>query len=532
MGGRHLIDIAGQRFGMLTAVRPTERRLHRTIVWECKCDCGNTAFVSLGHLKQGSTKSCGCLRQQKKKAAEEQSKILEGMRFGRLTVVRSAEEQEPNADVWECKCGCGNTVFVKGVELQKGRVESCGCLTRELAAKRCLDRNRDMVGKRFGRLTTIRPTGEIKSDSMVWECKCDCGNTAFVIQRSLKSGGTKSCGCLRRKESYKSAVDLSLTGQRFGKLVALSPTDETKNSSAVWECRCDCGNAVRFSQIQLLRMKNPSCGCDKEPKAAQKGKTIEGKRFGRLTAIQPTGERIRGSIVWECRCDCGNTAKYSRVQLRTMKNLSCGCEKVQNPSQKGKSIEGQRFGRLIAIRPTEERKNKSVVWECLCDCGNTVLENQVALTRGRTLSCGCLQKEQEEERLNALTKENAGKRFGRLTILHAVTEADSKRVQYVCRCDCGNEKLARLPALERGLVQSCGCLNKDLGKQMIHDLTGQQFGYLTVIRKTDERRNRAVVWECKCVCGKTTYVAANTLKCGNTKSCGCKGKGKTQETIV
>ena len=205
---------------------------------------------------------------------------------------------------------------------------------------------------------------------------------------------------------------------------------------------------------------------------------------------------------------------------------SCGCQEEKKRLQKIADLTDKRFGMLTAIRPTAARKNHSVVWECLCDCGNTVLESQVALSRGRTLSCGCMKKEQEQERLETLPKENAGKRFGRLTILRAVNEDG---VQYLCRCDCGNEKVARLSALKTGKVQSCGCLNKDHGKLLIHDLTGQQFGYLTAIRPTDERRHRAVVWECKCICGKTTYVAANSLKGGNTRSCGCKGKGKPQE---
>lgn len=33
------------------------------------------------------------------------------------------------------------------------------------------------------------------------------------------------------------------------------------------------------------------------------------------------------------------------------------------------NLSGQRFGRLVAIRPTEERWRTSVVWECRCDCG-------------------------------------------------------------------------------------------------------------------------------------------------------------------
>lgn len=529
MGGRRLNDISGQRFGMLTAVRPTDMRKSRTVVWECVCDCGNTAYVTLGHLRSGSTRSCGCIREQLKREKETgaQDEIREGMRFGRLTAVRRpGESMETDATAWECKCDCGNTVFAADTDLRKGRIESCGCLKRERAANRCLERNKDMVGMRFGRLTAIRPTGEIKFDSMVWECLCDCGNTTFVVQKSLKSGQTKSCGCLRREISYRSTVDLSLARRRFGKLVALNPTDETRNGSAVWECKCDCGNMTRVPRINLINKSITSCGCIRK---SRKFRDLTDQHFGKLTVIGPTEERKRGLIVWECLCDCGNTVKLSRVQLTNLKNPSCGCEKVQNPSQQGKAIEGKRFGRLTAIRPTNERKNNSVVWECLCDCGNTVLENQVALSRGRTLSCGCIRKEQVQQKLDALTKENAGRRYGRLTILHAVTEDGNERVQYVCRCDCGNEVRANLQLLERGQVQSCGCLNKELGKQKIHDLTNQRFGYLTVIRRTEERRNRAVVWECKCDCGNTAFVIGSSLLRGNTKSCGCKGKRAPKE---
>lgn len=54
-------DITGMRFGRLTAVRPTDMRSGGFIVWECKCDCGATAFVKRGALISGNTRSCGCL---------------------------------------------------------------------------------------------------------------------------------------------------------------------------------------------------------------------------------------------------------------------------------------------------------------------------------------------------------------------------------------------------------------------------------------------------------------------------------------
>ncbi len=58
------------------------------------------------------------------------------------------------------------------------------------------------------------------------------------------------------------------------------------------------------------------------------------------------------------------------------------------------------------------------------------------------------------------------------------------------------------------------------------DLTGRRFGRLTVIEETDERRNGAVMWLCKCDCGNYTTARANHLKRGGVMSCGCYNKEK------
>lgn len=53
-----------------------------------------------------------------------------------------------------------------------------------------------MTNKRFGRLTVLRITDARGADgSVVWKCRCDCGNNVFVTSTNLKSGNTKSCGC-------------------------------------------------------------------------------------------------------------------------------------------------------------------------------------------------------------------------------------------------------------------------------------------------------------------------------------------------
>ena len=55
------IDLTGQHFGRLTAVRDVGVDGHRSRLWLCLCDCGNEKVVSSGLLRNGKVQSCGCL---------------------------------------------------------------------------------------------------------------------------------------------------------------------------------------------------------------------------------------------------------------------------------------------------------------------------------------------------------------------------------------------------------------------------------------------------------------------------------------
>lgn len=58
-----LINIVGQKFNKLTVLSLHHRDAKsRTFYWLCRCDCGNEHIVSGKALKNGSIKSCGCLR--------------------------------------------------------------------------------------------------------------------------------------------------------------------------------------------------------------------------------------------------------------------------------------------------------------------------------------------------------------------------------------------------------------------------------------------------------------------------------------
>jgi hypothetical protein len=58
---------------------------------------------------------------------------------------------------------------------------------------------------------------------------------------------------------------------------------------------------------------------------------------------------------------------------------------------------GKKFNRLLVVKKNG-RKNQKVMWECVCDCGNTTFVSTFYLTHNKVRSCGCLHKEQLIER--------------------------------------------------------------------------------------------------------------------------------------
>lgn len=62
---------------------------------------------------------------------------------------------------------------------------------------------KNLRNMRFGKLTAVAEAGYSKTGNVIWQCKCDCGNTTNVIGSKLINGHTKSCGCLKFSEDAK-----------------------------------------------------------------------------------------------------------------------------------------------------------------------------------------------------------------------------------------------------------------------------------------------------------------------------------------
>lgn len=62
---------------------------------------------------------------------------------------------------------------------------------------------KDLTGKKFNRLTVLGLAERNSNGQIQWKCKCDCGNIVFATTTYLKTGHTKSCGCLNRESASK-----------------------------------------------------------------------------------------------------------------------------------------------------------------------------------------------------------------------------------------------------------------------------------------------------------------------------------------
>lgn len=80
-----------------------------------------------------------------------------------------------------------------------------------MITKKELYMKKDLTNLTFGRLKVIKNVGTNKYGYALWECLCECGNTAIITSRNLISGHTKSCGCY----SYECKKDKSIKYRKY-----------------------------------------------------------------------------------------------------------------------------------------------------------------------------------------------------------------------------------------------------------------------------------------------------------------------------
>lgn len=159
--------------------------------------------------------------------------------------------------------------------------------------------------------------------------KCPfCGSEFDCVIESVKRNLTKSCGCQRK---VASGHVLDLTGQRFGRLVALTPFSEPRKNKRPlrkWICKCECGNIISVPTDRLTSGHTKSCGClVNDTSRTVHTKDITGIRSGLLVARYRLDKQDeRGNYYWHCSCDCGRFIEVRTTDILTHRISSCGCE--------------------------------------------------------------------------------------------------------------------------------------------------------------------------------------------------------------
>ena len=168
--------------------------------------------------------------------------------------------------LWDCICICGNHVVTTSLSLQTGAIKSCGC-KKKLESKK---RIKNEVGKIYNNLLVKELLDEHNKDGRVlFLCECLlCGKECKVTGKALRSGTTKSCGCLKEenRKNIGNRTFKDLTGKIVGYLLVESraPNKYSKagNQTTMWNCKCLlCGNHTVVAGTALWGDHTRSCGC-------------------------------------------------------------------------------------------------------------------------------------------------------------------------------------------------------------------------------------------------------------------------------
>lgn len=122
---------------------------------------------------------------------------------------------------------------------------------------------------------------------------------------------------------------------------------------------------------------------------------LAGCEFGRLRVVRRVPNQ-GGQTRWACRCACGADTEVTAGNLRSGKQVSCGCRRVEMTRSISRfrlldDLVGRRFGMLTvtALHVDHGRRSRNRHWWCVCDCGERASISAATLKAGRARSCGC-----------------------------------------------------------------------------------------------------------------------------------------------
>lgn len=133
-----------------------------------------------------------------------------------------------------------------------------------------------------------------------------------------------------------------------------------------------------------------------------------GDIYDKLTIIEDTGKTKSTGKVWLCRCECGNICERTSTSIRKSPLNQCDiCNNISRSKYHINDLTNQRFGKLVALEKTNQRSSSgTIIWKCLCDCGNICYIASNLLLNRKTSSCGCINYSIGERNIEVILKNN------------------------------------------------------------------------------------------------------------------------------
>ena len=215
----------------------------------------------------------------------------------------------------------------------------------------------DLTGQKFGNWLVLEYRGNGK-----WLCECQCKDKTIreVLGKTLKSGASKSCGCLGK---------VNIENKHFGDWLVLKQLDY---QDALCKCmRCNRDFVVRISNLK----SGASTKCVECAKKEQLHtyEDLANKMFGNWKPI-----KYLGNQKWLCECQCEEKTQkiVAAGDLKRGKTKSCGCIQFRDLTKED-------------IKADVINYIGNGYWKCKCNyCNTEYVAHRTDLLNGKD-DCGC-----------------------------------------------------------------------------------------------------------------------------------------------
>ena len=227
----------------------------------------------------------------------------------------------------------------------------------------------DKTGQRFGRLVVLNRL-ENRDGQVIWECQCDCGARKAVLSNNLRSGGTRSCGCLARE-----AARLGNARDRIGEIYGYSKVirrGESRKRRAWWVLECVCGNEFELSSKALRPGRSLTCGCIRAtraivPEVGQRACDMPSPKYPDGRTGTYAGYQAHVKVSEEPCAECDEARKnYNASRWRGLSDEERQAVRRKNavavqkysenhPSRRRSTVTSRRDQRMPLIRDAKDR---------------------------------------------------------------------------------------------------------------------------------------------------------------------------------